>query len=217
MVKRRGFFVVIEGTDGSGKSSVIEELKARFAEALFTREPGGTPFAEALRGVMFEAPGAQDADGLTHLLLHYAARRDHLLKCIAPALAEGSLVVCDRFAASSWAYNVRGQECAACEGVFAPLHQSVVGQYEPDAYIWLDIPPEAAHERRRAAGAQNHFDTRDAAFQKRVYEAYTEYFTEHFSGHLVRIDATQPLERCSERSRRVDFARVGAAEKMSRK
>lgn len=101
--------------------------------------------------------------------------------------------MCDRFAASSWAYNVRGQECAACEGVFAPLHQSVVGQYEPDAYIWLDIPPEAAHERRRAAGAQNHFDTQDAAFQQRVYEAYTEYFTQHFSGKLVRVDATQPL------------------------
>ena len=195
--RSRGAFVVLEGGDGSGKTSVLEALRRQFPEAVVTREPGGSPYGEAIRSVLLTHPQASEADGMTHLLLHYAARRDHLRTVVIPALVQGKLVLCDRFAASSWAYNVRAQECDACAELFPTLHQYVVGSWEPDLYLWLAVAPEEARKRRTGGG--NHYDARDAAFHTRVYEGYEEFF-ERYRGKVVRIDAAQPLFRVIEQA-----------------
>ncbi|MEP6506331.1 MAG: dTMP kinase, partial [Betaproteobacteria bacterium] len=119
----RGRFVTFEGIDGAGKSSHIEALadwaRARGADVVLTREPGGTPLAERLRDLFLHEP----MDALTEVLLMFAARRDHLRQVIEPALARGALVLCDRFTDATFAYQGAGR--GFDEGVLSTLEQWV--------------------------------------------------------------------------------------------
>ncbi|MCA0176381.1 MAG: dTMP kinase [Proteobacteria bacterium] len=184
-------FITFEGIDGAGKSSHIEaaaaHLRARGADVLLTREPGGTPLAEALRELFLHRP----MDALTEALLVFAARRDHLHTVILPALAAGRTVLCDRFTDATFAYQGGGRGFDT--GVLSQLEAWVQQGRQPDLTLWFDVPPAVAAQRRAAARAADRLEAEDLAFFERVRAAYAERAAAS-GGRMVRIDADRPLE-----------------------
>jgi dTMP kinase len=181
-----GRFITVEGIDGAGKSSQLPAIEAYLRghglEVLVTREPGGTPLAEALRALVL----SQSMDPLTEALLVFAARRDHLQQHILPALARGCWVLCDRFTDATFAYQGGGR---GFDGqVLATLESWVQQGRQPDLTLWFDAPPEAAAARRAAARSADRFEAQDTAFFERVRTAYAARAA--LQPHrLVRIDA----------------------------
>lgn len=170
MTPTPGRFITFEGIDGAGKSShvdaVAEWLRRRGREVLVTREPGGTELAELLREAVLHRP----MDTLTEALLVFAARRDHLVQRIEPALARGAVVVCDRFTDATFAYQGggRGFDCS----VLAQLERWVQQGRQPDLTLWFDLPAALAAERRSAARSPDRFEQQDGAFFERVRAGY---------------------------------------------
>jgi dTMP kinase len=168
----RGRFISFEGIDGAGKSSHIaaltDWLRARGHTVTVTREPGGTALAEQLRALVLHQP----MDALTEALLMFAARRDHLVQTIEPALAAGHMVLCDRFTDASFAYQGGGRGFSL--DVLGTLEQWVQQGRQPDLTIWFDLPPAVAAERRGAARAPDRFEAQDAAFFERVRAGYAQ-------------------------------------------
>ena len=181
-----GRFVTFEGIDGAGKSSHIDALaawlRARGHEVVLTREPGGTPLAEALRELVLQRP----MDALTEVLLVFAARRDHLRGVIEPALARGATVLCDRFTDATFAYQgaVRGFE----REPLAALERWVQQGREPDLTLWFDVDAVTAAARRAAVRAPDRFEGEDLAFFERVRAGYAERAR---APRFVRLDAAR--------------------------
>jgi dTMP kinase len=164
------FFLTLEGIDGAGKSShlvaVREHFEAMGRAVVMTREPGGTPLAEALRQMILH-----DAmDPLTEALLIFAARRDHIVGVIAPALARGDVVVCDRFTDSTFAYQGFGRKFPL--EVLEQLEQWVQADLQPDLTLWFDLSPEVAATRLAGARAPDRFESEQVEFFSRVREGY---------------------------------------------
>ena len=164
-------FITFEGIDGAGKSSHIEAVAERLrsgggVEVVCTREPGGTPLAEQLRDMLLHAP----MDPLTEALLVFAARRDHVAQVIAPALARGATVLCDRFTDATFAYQGGGRGFDLL--VLTQLEQWVQQGLQPDLTLWFDLPASVAAERRAVARAPDRFERQDAAFFERVIGGY---------------------------------------------
>lgn len=188
-------FITFEGIDGAGKSTHLEALSQRLrergAEVVNTREPGGTPLAETLRGLFLHS----DVDHLTEALLVFAGRRDHLIKVIEPALAAGKTVVCDRFVDASFAYqgHGRGMDLA----VLGTLEQWVLAGRQPDLTLWFDLPAALAAQRRvgREVGARaaDRFEQQDLAFFERVRAGYAARAAQA-PQRFVRIDASGSIE-----------------------
>ena len=175
----RGKFIVIDGADGCGKTSIITYLESVYQDQfLFTREPGGTPFADKIREVML-SPEAKAASGLTQFGLIWAARADHVEKKIKPALAKGINVISDRFDSSTFAFQIYGQETLALSSLFKQMREIYLGDTKPDLYIVLDVNPHIGVNRTsgRKVG-NNHFDERDVAFHRRIRDAYHQLPTE---------------------------------------
>ncbi len=181
-----GRFITVEGIDGAGKSSHLQALTAwmgqRGREVLLTREPGGTPLAETLREQILHTP----MDGLTELLLVFAARRDHLQQVIEPALARGVVVLCDRFTDASFAYQGFGRGMPLEH--LLQLEQWVHGQRQPDLTLLFDLPATTAAERRAAARSPDRFESQDAAFFERVRQGYLQRMAQS-PQRFVTIDA----------------------------
>lgn len=179
-------FISFEGIDGAGKSThiaaVSERLRARGAAVLNTREPGGTPLAEALRELFLH----QGMDSLTEALLVFAGRRDHLRQVILPALAQGKTVICDRFTDASFAYQGagRGMDLA----VLGTLEQWVQEGRQPDLTLWFDLPAQVAAQRRAAAREADRFEQQDLEFFERVRAGYAARAAAA-PARFVRIDA----------------------------
>ena len=192
---RPGRFITFEGIDGAGKSSHIDALAAwlrvRGHEVVLTREPGGTPLAEALRGLFLAEP----MDALTEALLVFAGRRDHLRGVIAPAMARGAVVLCDRFTDATFAYQGAGRGFDAA--VLAQLERWVQttdgGFTEPDLTLWFDLPATVAAERRAAARAADRLEAEDIAFFERVRTGYAARAAAA-PNRIVPIAADQPRE-----------------------
>jgi dTMP kinase len=169
----RGRLVVLEGGEGAGKSTharfVRERLAAGGRAVTLTREPGGSPLAEALRELVLR-DWAEGVDGATELLLMFAARAAHLHALIRPALAAGQDVVCDRFVDATYAYQGAGRGLR--EKDIDLLAGLVLGRLRPDLVIVLDIDPQAGALRVQGRGASNRFDAEARAFQQRVRKAY---------------------------------------------
>lgn len=186
-----GRFITFEGIDGAGKSthlaSVAHHLRQRGAELVQTREPGGTPLAESLRGLFLH----QDMDGLTEALLVFAARRDHVRQVIAPALAAGRTVLCDRFTDASFAYQGggRGMDWPVLE----TLAQWVQDGREPDLTFWFDVAPDIAARRRAQARDADRLEQLDLEFFTRVRDGYRRR-AEAAPARIVRIDAGDTIE-----------------------
>ena len=163
----RGRFITLEGGEGAGKSTQARILAERLAErglpVMLTREPGGAPGAEAVRGVLL---GAGPWDGVAETMLHFAARREHVARSVGPALKAGMWVVCDRFADSTLAYQCFGQ--GVPRSVWEALADVALGSLRPDLTVLLDLPPEAGLARAAARGETNRYEALDPAFHARV-------------------------------------------------
>ncbi len=179
-------FISFEGIDGAGKSSHTETLAAwlrsRGHEVVLTREPGGTPLAETLRALLLHDP----MDALTEALLVFAARRDHLVQQIEPALARGATVLCDRFTDASFAYQGAGRGFDL--QVLAQLEQWVQQGRQPDLTLWFDIPATVAAARRAAARVPDRFESQDLAFFERASAGYAQRMAQD-PQRFERLDA----------------------------
>ena len=187
----RGLFLSFEGIDGAGKSTHLDAaeawLRARGAEVVRTREPGGTPLAEALRALALLEP----MDALTESLLVFAARRDHLRRCIEPALARGAVVLCDRFTDATFAYQGGGRGFDL--DVLARLEGWVQQGRQPDRTFWFDLPPAGAAARRAAVRAPDRFESEDEAFFERVRAGYAARAAAD-PRRFVRLDAARDAD-----------------------
>lgn len=191
-MSRRGKFITLEGVDGSGKSThlafVEDLLRSRGHDVLRTREPGGTPLAEALRELVLHTP----MDGLCEVLLMFAARADHVRQVIRPAVEAGRWVVCDRFTDATLAYQGGGK------GVPTALIRSLADAAHPglwpDLTLVFDCPYEVASTRLAGTGrAMDRFEREDRAFFDRVRQSYLDA-AQHESQRVRLIDASQSLE-----------------------
>lgn len=192
----RGKFITLEGVDGSGKSThlpfVEHLLRSRGYDVLRTREPGGTPLAEALRELVLHTP----MDGLCEVLLMFAARADHVRRVIRPAIETGRWVVCDRFTDATLAYQGGGK------GVPTALIRSLADAAHPglwpDLTLVFDCPYEVASARLAGTGrAMDRFEREDRAFFDRVRQAYLDA-ARHDSERVRLIDASQSLENVNK-------------------
>jgi dTMP kinase len=185
-----GCFITTEGIDGAGKTTQIDRIAARWRDAghevVRSREPGGTPLAESLRGLLL----SRDMDPLTETLLAFAARRDHLRTVIEPALARGAVVLCDRYTDATYAYQGggRGVDLAT----LAQLEIWVQAGRQPDLTLWFDLRPEEAARRRAGARAPDRFEAEQLAFFQAVRTGYAQRFAD--LSRVARLDAEQPPE-----------------------
>lgn len=187
-----GRFITVEGIDGAGKSSHLAFLagaiRARGAEAVVTREPGGTPLGERLRELVLHEP----MEGTTEALLMFAARREHLVRVIEPALARGAWVLSDRFSDATFAYQCGGR--GLDRAVFRALESLVHPDRQPDATFLFDLDPGIAYERQRAQSrTPDKFEREAAGFFRRVRDAYLERAREA-PGRVRVVDASGSLE-----------------------
>ncbi len=210
-----GRFITFEGGEGSGKSTQARRLAERLRQAgldvLLTREPGGSPFAEQIRGLLLGGTLAPHPP-LAEALLFSAARSDHLDSAIRPALGAGRWVICDRFADSTRVYQ------GAAGGVPAQtldmLERLVVGPTAPDLTLILDIEARAglarATRRREAVeGSEiDPFEGRELAFHERLRQGYLD-IARREPGRCVVVDASEPVEAIAERIWQTVAARLG--------
>ncbi|HET8691582.1 MAG TPA: dTMP kinase [Steroidobacteraceae bacterium] len=170
----RGTFVTFEGMEGVGKSTQIaraaDHLRGRGIEPLVTREPGGTALAEKLRALVLE-PGQGVVSPTAELLIMFAARASHVAEVIRPAVAEGRVVLCDRFTDATEAYQGGGRGMS--HAWIRELARIAHPRLAPDLTILLDAPPELALSRLQGRGpARDRIEGEGAAFFERVREAY---------------------------------------------
>lgn len=195
-----GYFITIEGPDGAGKTTitnrVAERLKAEGVDVMMTREPGGIPIAEQIREVLHDTKNTA-MDSRTEALLYAAARRQHLVEKVRPALAEGKIVICDRFVDSSLAYQGYARGLGVDE-VWS-INQFAIEGFLPTRTYFFDITPEEGLRRIEASDVRevNRLDEEGLAFHKKVYEGY-QHLLEKFSERIVRIDAGKSIEEVEE-------------------
>ncbi len=174
-------FIVFEGGEGAGKTTQIALLSKYLAQHnikhICTREPGGTPLAEKIRELLLESKqGIQDI--ITELLLINAARREHIVNVIKPALQDSAIVLCDRFIASTMVYQ--GIVGGGSLHDIKELNKIVLGDVMPDITFYLDIDPALAQQRRQQREAQhrseNHYDNKALTFHYAVREGFHQLF-----------------------------------------
>ena len=193
-----GFFLTIEGCEGAGKTTAVNVIKqwldSRSIEFAETREPGGTPMAENLRGLLLDHGDEQVAD-ITELLLMFAARSQNLFHNIEPALERGQVVLCDRFTDATFAYQGGGRQLDVQQ--IATLETLVQGERRPDMTILLDVEPEvglarARHRAMEQGGKLDRIEQEAMDFFNRVRNTYLER-ARQFPEQFEVIDAGQPL------------------------
>lgn len=188
----RGRFITLEGGEGAGKSTLIRSLadylRAGGLEVIITREPGGTPGAEALREMLLT--GETDRwSPMTEALLMYAARVDHVEKLIEPALTAGKWVLCDRFADSTTAYQGAGGGVPVEK--LHGLHRAVLGDFQPDLTLVLDLDPRDGIARTHSRGeAATRFERFDGSFHDAMRQAFLDIAAADSARCLV-LDASQ--------------------------
>ncbi|BAE51254.1 dTMP kinase [Paramagnetospirillum magneticum] len=174
METARGRFITFEGGEGAGKSTQVrllaESLRDEGLMVVTTREPGGSAGAEAIRALLVEGE-PERWDGVTEALLHFAARRDHLVKTVWPALDRGAWVICDRFADSTLAYQGFGH--GLDPDVIASLYRVAVGHFAPDLTLVLDLPVEKGLERAGLrGGAEDRYERMGLGFHQRLRQGF---------------------------------------------
>jgi dTMP kinase len=189
---KKGKFIVIEGGDGAGKSTQIKMLKDYFGDLVVTtREPGGTPYAEAIRDIALKHPLAGLAGGKTQFLLMWASRAEHMFNKIKPALNDGKLVISDRFDSSTFAYNIFAQDEESLLGFFWETREFILRKNVPDLYLYLDVSPGVSKSRMSGRDEKNHFDERTQEFHEKVKVGFFKFFEK--VPHVI-IDADRTPE-----------------------
>ncbi len=199
---RPGRFITLEGGEGAGKSTLQAALAARLGalglETLLTREPGGTPLAEAIRSLLLHPPRDEAWTPLAEALLVNAARSDHLEKQIRPALAAGKWVICDRFSDSTRVYQGIGDRVP--RSVLGMMEHAVVADTMPDLTLILDLPVDIAHSRRASRSVPtDSFEKRPDDFHHAVRLAFAQLAREE-PERCRLIDASRPLEEVADRA-----------------
>lgn len=194
-----GKFISFEGPDGAGKTSVMRQITAYLKDQLgsdgvvYTREPGGNHIAEQIRDVLFDADNT-DMDPRTEALLFAAARRQHLVADILPALQNGKVILCDRYVDSSIAYQGAGRGLGE-ENIWQ-INQFAIDGLMPELTIYLDIDSELGLQRiaQNRADEVNRLDEEKLSFHRKVRSAYQKLAQEN-PQRIVTIDASQPLDQ----------------------
>lgn len=195
-----GYFITLEGGEGAGKTSALESLGQVLSEkgfdVLTTREPGGIEIAEKIRHIILD-PEHTAMDARTEALLYAAARRQHLMEKVLPALKQGKVVLCDRFIDSSLAYQGYARGLGIDE-VFT-INQFAIQNCMPDLTLFFDIEPKKGLERIIANKdrEKNRLDLEKLPFHEKVYEAY-QLLLRRFPERIHVIDAAHPLEKVIE-------------------
>lgn len=189
--KSAGFFISLEGGEGGGKSTqhrrIVEWLSAHGKDVVEAREPGGTVVSEQIRQVLLDTRNA-GLNATAELLLMFAARSQLVHEIILPALTEGKIVVCDRFADASYAYQGGGRQLGA--ETVSTVEQLVLDDLEPDLTLLFDVPVELGMERVAGRGAADRFEVESIKFFERVRHAYLERAAANPQRFSV-IDASQ--------------------------
>ena len=191
---KNGLFISIEGPDGSGKSMQISLLKKYFEErgtdVVLTREPGGTPISEKIREIILDKNN-KEMDDMTEALLYASSRAQHVAEVIKPALAEGKIVICDRFIDSSIAYQGYGRGLGDCVRV---INEYAVRGCMPDMTFLMEMDPKIGKERI-SEGEQDRLEQEKLEFHQRVFEGYMEI--EKKFDRIIGIDAARSIEEIS--------------------
>jgi dTMP kinase len=186
----KGKFITFEGAEGAGKSTqsrlLVEYLNKNGIEAMWTREPGGCPEAEEIRNLLISG-GVEKFDGITELLLMYAARRLHTERKIKPLLKKGVTVVSDRYLDSSLAYQGFGRSLG--EEKVLKLKEIVLGDFTTDLTIILDVSVELGLQRANKRGDVNRFENEELEFHRKIREGF-EYVYKTNRNRCVKIDVT---------------------------
>jgi dTMP kinase len=192
--KHRGLLITVEGVEGVGKSTnmafIAEQLQQANIPCISTREPGGTPLAEDIRGLLLQ-PREETVAENTELLLMFAARAQHIAQVIEPALARGDWVLCDRFTDATYAYQGGGRGIVTDK--IADLEQWVQGDLRPDITFLLDAPIEVGMTRANKRGELDRFEQEKQQFFENVRSCYLQR-AEELSRYRV-VDAAQSLEQ----------------------
>lgn len=191
----KGVFITIEGPDGAGKTTVTKAIERVLSDTctvpiVTTREPGGIPIAEQIRNVILSKDNTA-MDDRTEALLYAAARRQHLIEKVLPALRDGKLVLSDRFVDSSLAYQGFGREIGMAE--IASINQFATEGLQPDLTLFLDVNVEDGLSRiykERSADSLDRLDQESLSFHERVYNGYQEVVRQN-PERITVIDTNQ--------------------------
>ena len=202
----RGLFISFEGTDGSGKTTqyrlFAEYLVSLGYEVVTTREPGGTPISEKIRGIILD-PENTEMDDMTEALLFAAGRAQHVAQLIRPSVEAGKIVLCDRFMDSSIAYQGYARGLGDCVRI---INEYAVAGMQPDLTFLLDLPPQAGRARNVKAGKVDRLEKQAMEFHRKVYEGYKK-LAEIYPDRFIVIDADGSIEEVQGRIRREFFER----------
>lgn len=208
----RGFFLTVEGPDGSGKTTQVDRLEKNLRKFGFTvrrtREPGGCAISEAIRGIILDTKNMEMCD-TCEALLYAAARAQHVHQVIRPAVANGELVLCDRFVDSSVAYQGGGRELgvATIQQINAPAVDGML----PDATLYLAIDHREALSRRLAASTPDRLELQAVSFHGRVQAAYEQLISEDEERFLV-VNAAQDRDSVEKDALKAVIDRISAYE-----
>ncbi|SHE45426.1 dTMP kinase [Clostridium fallax] len=197
---KKGLFIVFEGPDGSGKTTLMnlvgDYLKNRGITCILTREPGGINISEQIREVILNKNNTK-MDGRTEALLYAASRRQHLVEKVIPALNDGKIVLCDRFVLSSLAYQGYARGLGIDEVM--NINMFAIEEYMPDINILFDIEPEIGLKRieKNKEREVNRLDLEAIEFHKKVREGYL-ILEEKFKDKVVKIDASRNIDSVKE-------------------
>ncbi len=187
----KGFFIVFEGIEGSGKTTQInylyEELQARKFNVIRTREPGGTQNAETIRDLVLDK-NIPPFEKITETLLLTAARREHVKKIIEPALKNNSIVICDRFVDSTLAYQ--GNGLGVNKDTINTLNNIAIGCTKPDLTVLLDLDPKIGLRRASKRAELDKFEEYNQKFHEIIRKSYLDLASEHPEKYII-IDANK--------------------------
>lgn len=206
MQDKEGFFIAFEGGEGSGKSTqaqlLYDKLISKGWPALLTKEPGGDDgVCKDIRTVLLNPKYKGNFDPMAELLLFLADRAQHVNQVIRPALLdEGKIVVCDRYEASTYAYQINGRGVVTSED-FRTLslkvtsgHRGGFSPLRPNLTFWLDIDPKIGLQRNIDAKKRNRFEMEDISFHEKVRDGFVDYFNNAEKKNWKKLDATKPIE-----------------------
>jgi dTMP kinase len=198
---KKGIFITFEGPDGAGKSTIIQMVANEIKNVQLTREPGGIDIAEQIRRVILDKENTA-MDPRTEALLYAAARRQHLIEKVKPALEAGKVVLCDRFVDSSLAYQGYARGLGIDE-VFS-INQFAIEQMMPDLTIYFDIEPELGLKRinKNKGREVNRLDLEAIDFHQKVREGYYQII-DRFPDRIVKIDASGTIDEVYQNTLKV--------------
>ena|SRR5690625_335985 len=195
----KGHFITVEGGEGAGKTTVLELLKDKLTQkgydVLITREPGGISISEQIRQVILN-PAHTEMEKRTEALLYAAARRQHLIQKVIPALEENRIVLCDRFIDSSLAYQGYARDIGIDEVL--TINQFAIEDCMPSLTLFFDLTPEKGLQRiaLNTERERNRLDLEELSFHHKVYEGY-QLLLKRFPKRIKRVNADQEVDNVS--------------------